>query len=137
MYEINQQFGRSFSTNVVDSASERGLYHELIQTSFVPFSLQSSSRAHSTAPCFQPRTEAQPLAALPPYGCGLPLVGTAMGSRLGDPFEPLLQIGKSIFTVSSQKGHAIPKRAAWPFYVIFTVSRECLSVSAAPERCPL
>ena len=32
---------------------------------------------------FQPRPTAQPLAAVPPYGCGVPLAGTALGSRLG------------------------------------------------------
>ena len=40
-----------------------------------------ASSARSLAPPFQPRSAAQPLAALPPYGCGVPLAGAALGSR--------------------------------------------------------
>jgi len=44
--------------------------------------LQKSERAHSAAPPFQIEPGAQPLVALPPYGCGLPLAGTSLGFNL-------------------------------------------------------
>ena len=42
-----------------------------------------TSSARSLAPPFQPQFAAEPLAALPPYGCGVPLAGAALDSRLG------------------------------------------------------
>ena len=43
---------------------------------------QKSERTHSAAPPLHPRTAAQPLAALPPYGCGVPLAGASLDSWL-------------------------------------------------------
>ena len=44
--------------------------------------IKNSERTHSAAPPFQPRFAAQPLAALPPYGCGVPLAGASLGCDL-------------------------------------------------------
>ena len=41
-----------------------------------------TSSARSLAPPFQITTAAQPLAALPPYGCGVPLAGASLGCDL-------------------------------------------------------
>ena len=45
--------------------------------------LTQPSRTHSAAPRFRPRSAAQLLAALKPYGCGAPLAGASLGSRPG------------------------------------------------------
>ena len=47
-----------------------------------PTFFQKSERAHAAAPPFQIEPAAQPLAASPPYGCGVPLAGTALGFDL-------------------------------------------------------
>ena len=43
---------------------------------------RKSERAHFAAPPLQTGPAAQPLAAPPPYGCGVPLAGAALGSGL-------------------------------------------------------
>ena len=49
---------------------------------FFMLRIKNSERTHSAAPPFQPRFAAQPLAALPPYGCGVPLAGASLDSWL-------------------------------------------------------
>ena len=43
------------------------------------FRRSGENRARSLAPPLPTTTTAQPLAALPPYGCGVPLAGTTLG----------------------------------------------------------
>ena len=64
--------------------------------------------AHSAAPTLPTRPGAQPLAALPPYGCGLPPAGTSLGSR-GDPkiFNSQFSIPNSSFLTPNFNSYLI------------------------------